>query len=90
MSGDLCPGGDRFLAFLKTQVENIKIGHPLEADVKLGPVVCRSQYEKVMRYIAEGKAQGAVVLTGGQRAPEFDKGFVPLNQLPSPCRGSVL
>jgi hypothetical protein len=42
----------RFLTFLKAQVENIKVGHPLEEGVKMGPLVCRSQYEKVRASLA--------------------------------------
>ena len=34
---------------------------------------------QVLRYIAEGKAQGAQVLTGGKRSPIHDKGCVPHN-----------
>jgi acyl-CoA reductase-like NAD-dependent aldehyde dehydrogenase len=35
------------LKFLKQQVENIKIGHPLEEGTRMGPVVNKAQYEKV-------------------------------------------
>jgi len=65
----------RFLAALKAAAEEIKIGHPLTPDVKLGPVVSKQQYEKVMKYIREGVSQGATLLTGGSRPAEFEKGY---------------
>lgn len=58
---------DKFLALLREETARIKAGHPFGDDTKLGPVVSKSQYAKVMRYIEAGKAEGASVLVGGGR-----------------------
>ena len=52
--------GCRFLALLKKGAEGIKIGHPLDADVKLGPVVSKVQYDKVDAVVVVAAATALV------------------------------
>ena len=49
------------------RVRKIKVGHPLDAGTNMGPVNHKAQYEKVLRYIALGKEEGAKLLLGGGR-----------------------
>lgn len=49
-------------AFSKT----LKIGPGIEADTALGPLVSRKQQERVLGYIAKGKAEGGEIYTGGE------------------------
>lgn len=53
--------------------EGMKIGSGFDASTQLGPVVSRRQFERVMGYIDGAKAEGATVLTGGDRA--LDGGY---------------
>jgi len=66
---------DEFKDLLVTQTERIKIGHVMEEQVKLGPLINKSQYEKVRNYIKQAIENDAVLLTGGLERPEL----VPVN-----------
>jgi betaine-aldehyde dehydrogenase len=41
----------------------------------LGPLVCKSQYTKVMQHIATAKKEGAQLLVGGARPAKLSRGF---------------
>ena len=62
---------DRFVAYTKS----LRIGDPLGPDVDLGPMINAAQREKVEGKIAEARAAGARVLTGGKRPERFAKGY---------------
>ena len=75
--GEVCSAGSRLLvdrkihkkfveAMLK-KIPNIKLGHGLEAGVKMGPLVSRAHLEKVEGYVAIGIAEGANLVCGGKR-----------------------
>lgn len=66
---------DRFLKRLVQVTEAIRIGTGTDEGVKMGPLVSRAQYDKVMSYIDAGRKSGAKVLTGGGRPAHRDKGF---------------
>lgn len=48
----------------------LKLGDPLDASTTLGPVVNRSQFERVQKLIASGLEEGARLVTGGPGRPE--------------------
>jgi aldehyde dehydrogenase (NAD+) len=50
---------DRFIARVKARMANLRIGDPLDKNTDIGPLVDRSQLERVTRMVAEGAAQGA-------------------------------
>ncbi|PKK38967.1 Aldehyde dehydrogenase [Clostridiaceae bacterium JG1575] len=53
-------------ALLLDYVQRVGLmGDPLDPATKLGPVVSKDQYERVLNYIEKGKGEGARVLTGG-------------------------
>lgn len=58
-----------------------KVGDPLEADTKIGPMVSERQRDRVAGYITLGREEGAKVVTGGETLPlpsELQAGwFVP-------------
>ncbi|MFC3108734.1 aldehyde dehydrogenase family protein [Undibacterium arcticum] len=66
---------DEFLARLKQATEEIVIGNPLAENTQMGPLVNRAQYERVLRYIERGIADGAKLVTGGGRAADCQHGF---------------
>lgn len=65
---------DKVLDRLKKEVANIKIGDPLDPSSKLGPVVNKQQYDKVMEFIRQGRHEATLVCGGGS-SPEHQKGF---------------
>lgn len=74
-TGQVCSNGTRvfvhkgikekFLSRLKERTEKIVIGEPMDEATQLGPMVSKAQRDKVLDYIGKGKAEGAVLLTGG-------------------------
>lgn len=56
-------------------VDEIKIGHPLEPGVEMGPLVSEVQYAKTMRYIDVALDEGAQLVAGGVRPPGQDRGW---------------
>ncbi len=59
----------RFLAALKRRAESISVGDPLRPGCRLGPLVCESQYQKVMGYVqvrrvGAGQRQAGATVAG--------------------------
>lgn len=81
-AGEVCTNGtrvfvhkkvrDRFVAKLKARTEAIIVGDPLDPATQMGALISRAHMEKVLGYIALGVAQGATLLTGGQRVTRGD------------------
>lgn len=57
---------EKFKNELIKQVNDLKIGNPLAEDTKVGAIVSKMHYEKVLSYIEIAKKEGGVVLTGGK------------------------
>ena len=76
--GENCSAGSRLLVHRSVRddlvehlVEGLKewpVGDPLEAETRLGPMVERPHLDKVLGYIEKGRAEGARIVTGGERA----------------------
>jgi len=62
---------DRLIAI----AESWKLGDPLEADTKVGPVASEDQMNTITDYLAIGQKDGARVLAGGGRARELGDGY---------------
>ncbi len=56
-------------------VNGLKIGDPLDAATRLGPVISSAQRDRVEGYIAKGKSEGAKLIAGGARPDGFSKGY---------------
>ncbi|MFW2852665.1 aldehyde dehydrogenase [Sphingomonas sp. TX0543] len=69
---------DRFMERAIKRVEAIKLGSPLDPATMVGAQASNDQLEKILSYIDIGRAEGAKVLTGGQRKRhegEFAEGY---------------
>ncbi|MEC8871777.1 MAG: aldehyde dehydrogenase family protein, partial [Pseudomonadota bacterium] len=64
---------DQFVEALAKRVENIKVGHPLDSNTELGPLIHPDHHAKVRGYMEVGTAEGAVIRVGGQ-ALDMDGG----------------
>ena len=53
--------------------ENDKLGSPFDESTVQGPQVSKTQYERVLSYIEEGRKSGAKLLYGGSKYG--DKGY---------------
>lgn len=58
---------DRFTALVAEKAKRIKIGHPLDPATVVGPLIHPVHEQKVLEYIAIGRAEGAVIAAGGEK-----------------------
>jgi aldehyde dehydrogenase (NAD+) len=75
--GQCCCAGSRLLVEdkiygpmverLTAAAEKRKLGDPFDSATEQGPQVDKTQFDKVLGYIASGKRQGARCVTGGER-----------------------
>jgi len=81
---------DKFIEALKRKAEACAIGQvshcqclesggadnqPQDEKTSFGPLISKTQRDKVLSYIDSGKEQGARVVTGGQKWPQSNGGF---------------
>jgi alpha-ketoglutaric semialdehyde dehydrogenase len=59
---------DEFRSRLQQRIDAGVVGDPADPDTEVGPLVNESQFEAVMAGIERGRAEGATVLAGGDRA----------------------
>lgn len=64
---------DEFINTMSDYAQGIVIGDPLDQETRLGAQVSEEQFTKILGYIDQGKAEGATVVCGGERATE--KGY---------------
>ncbi|HKJ02657.1 MAG TPA: aldehyde dehydrogenase family protein [Longimicrobiales bacterium] len=82
--GEVCAAGSRVLversvydAFVEqfaARAESMTIGDPMESTTRLGAIVSEEQVERILGYVEAGKAEGARLVTGGERATVNGKG----------------
>ncbi|MGO7493808.1 aldehyde dehydrogenase family protein, partial [Rhizobium ruizarguesonis] len=58
---------DRFTAMVAEKAKRIKVGHPLDPETVVGPLIHPVHEKKVLEYIQIGKAGGATVAAGGTK-----------------------
>ncbi|HEX9711350.1 MAG TPA: aldehyde dehydrogenase family protein [Actinomycetota bacterium] len=58
---------DEMIARMVELAEGLKVGSALDFETDMGPLIHRSQYETVERYVQAGLEQGAKLATGGER-----------------------
>ncbi len=65
---------DKFLAALAERVRNLRVGHPLDPQTEVGPLVHTGHFEKVMSYMEVAQQDGATTAVGGQRRDDLGAG----------------
>jgi betaine-aldehyde dehydrogenase len=81
-AGEVCSNGTRvfvqrallprFLERLQQRVAAMRIGDPMRDDTQVGALISAEHLEKVMGYIARGRAEGARLVVGGYRVVDGD------------------
>jgi len=66
---------DEAVELAKMAFENVPYGDPTDPSRLQGPQISKRQQERVLSYIAKGKAEGARLVVGGGVPPEFERGF---------------
>jgi len=86
-AGEVCSNGTRvfvhkrikaeFLKRLTARVAAMTVGDPLDPATQVGALISEGHMHKVLSYIAQGRAEGARVLIGGERlmAGHLAKGY---------------
>jgi acyl-CoA reductase-like NAD-dependent aldehyde dehydrogenase len=77
LCGQQCAAFSRILVphALKGAVEEAVAGDPFAEATQMGPLVASRQQSRVLDYIEKGKAEGARVVTGGNRPAHLNKGW---------------
>jgi 5-carboxymethyl-2-hydroxymuconic-semialdehyde dehydrogenase len=80
LNGERCTSSSRllvqdtiaedFIARLADRVKKIRVGHPLDPDTELGPLIHRTHFDKVTNYFDVARAEGARIAAGGRRHGE--------------------
>mgnify|MGYP003382048894 CR=1 FL=1 len=83
LNGERCTSSSRLLvqasiaetfhAKLADRVNRLKVGHPLDTNTEIGPLIHQTHFDKVAGYVEKGRADGATLAAGGQRIG--DKGW---------------
>jgi acyl-CoA reductase-like NAD-dependent aldehyde dehydrogenase len=83
-AGQACVAGSRilvqkpvfeeFLAGFEKAAASWKAGSPFDRSTRLGPLVSRRQYDRVMGYLASARDEGRI-LFGGERPEGLDTGY---------------
>jgi aldehyde dehydrogenase (NAD+) len=85
-SGQSCHAPSRILVhedqlshvtdLLVQEAQALTVGDPTDPDTDLGPVVNKSQFDRIQHYIGKGIAEGARLAVGGAgRPPGFNAGY---------------
>ncbi|MBA5761230.1 5-carboxymethyl-2-hydroxymuconate semialdehyde dehydrogenase [Vibrio sp. 404] len=64
----------KFIEALKQRVESLQVGHPLDPETEVGPLVHQSHYNKVLSYMTAAQEDGATIAVGGRALPEKGNG----------------
>jgi betaine-aldehyde dehydrogenase len=81
-AGEVCSNGTRvfvhqsvraaFVERLRSRAAAMRIGDPMDPATQVGALISAEHMEKVLGFIARGRAQGARLLTGGARVTGGD------------------
>lgn len=56
-------------------MRQVKVGDPFNEETQMGPLISRTQRERVQGFVERAKAAGATVLTGGRVPAGMDNGY---------------
>ncbi|MCA1833963.1 MAG: aldehyde dehydrogenase [Actinomycetota bacterium] len=86
-SGQICHSGtrafvpasifDEVVARMVELAEGLKVGHAMDFETDMGPLIHKTQFDTVQRYVDIGLEEGAKLVTGGERVdvPGADGGY---------------
>jgi betaine-aldehyde dehydrogenase len=100
-AGEVCSNGTRvfvhrslkaaFLERLVARVAAMRIGDPMDPKTQVGALISQAHMEKVLSYVARGRAEGARLLIGGSRVTSGDlaKGYFVAPAIFDACRDDM-
>jgi aminomuconate-semialdehyde/2-hydroxymuconate-6-semialdehyde dehydrogenase len=66
---------DEFIEKFVARTKELVVGDPFDPKTKVGALVGKDHYERVLSYIELAKEEGGEILTGGKRPEGLDKGY---------------
>jgi acyl-CoA reductase-like NAD-dependent aldehyde dehydrogenase len=54
---------------------HIKVGDPTDPEAQMGPLISRTQVDRVDAHVASARNEGATVVAGGRHPPNMERGF---------------
>jgi acyl-CoA reductase-like NAD-dependent aldehyde dehydrogenase len=66
---------EEFIARFVERARRIRIGDPMNPATEVGPLAFKEHMQRVLSYVDVARADGATLLTGGRRAPGFERGY---------------
>ena len=66
---------DRFVDAMKERIAGLRVGHALDPETQIGPVVDQDQLNGNLGYVETGLAEGARLETGGMRLDRQTPGY---------------
>jgi len=85
--GQVCVAGSRVYAHhsvyaqlvegVAAEAAKLRLGHGLDPETDLGPLVNRKQADRVASYVSEGRGNGAQVVTGGSQMGDLQTFYQP-------------
>ena len=67
---------DEFLEKVIEKVRALKVGDPLDRDTQMGSMITAEHRERVLGYVESGKSEGARLMLGGSKHPDFSGFYV--------------
>lgn len=84
LNGERCTAGSRvlverpvydaFVARLAERAAHVRVGPPTDPRTEIGALVHPEHYQRVLGYVAIGRAEGATLVAGGARPDHLDAG----------------
>jgi len=100
-AGEVCSNGTRvfvhrgikakFVQRLKARAAAMRVGDPMDPNTQVGALISEAHMDKVLGYIARGRAEGAQLLVGGYRvtAGDLANGFFVAPTVFDGCRDDM-
>jgi malonate-semialdehyde dehydrogenase (acetylating)/methylmalonate-semialdehyde dehydrogenase len=67
--------GDALVEAIKERLPKVKVGHGMDPDSEMGPLITREHRDKVASYLDSGPAQGATLVADGRETAPDGNGF---------------
>ena len=85
------PIADEILSRMKSMTDAMTVGDPMADDVQMGALISEQHLQKVLNYVDQGVAEGAELITGGERVrPQgFENGFFMRPTILSGCQDNM-
>src|SRR5690606_33629685 len=71
------PIHDQLVARVAERAKRIRIGHPLDPETEVGPLIHPAHVDKVLRYFELAEQEHAQIVVGGQRSAAGERFIEP-------------